>query len=120
MSIQQQRRSRADKIHAAELRQRDTGWGYALGYCFIYPGAFHASTRQTLTPIALGWITWVCSLVLLGAVAYDTEKKEVAAWGYLASFPAALIGFKAGISWDLRRSKKFLESDTVKEWRADL
>ena len=109
-----------DKLHACHVRQRDTGWGYAIAYWFPYAGLWHIITRRTLTPFISLITIFVIVAPLLASIDFETPAKPwnrqdknagmlfAALVVMLATGTAAT---KLSIDWDRKRGKEFIEQN---------
>lgn len=103
-----------DKVHACKVRQRDTGWGYALAYWIPYSGIWHIITRRTLTPFISLVASVVAVLVISSAIGVtlkneDEQSKNAQAFALLVFLlVSGTTATKISIDWDRKRGREFL------------
>lgn len=104
-----------DKIYACKVRQRDTGWGYALAYWFPYSGIWHIITRRTLTPFTSLVASVIAVLVISSELGFtlkdEGEQSENTQALTLLVFILAsgTTATKLSIDWDRKRGREFLD-----------
>ena len=102
------------KVKAFQRRQKDQGWGYAVGQILTPIGLYYAITRRTLTPIAYD----VTGSLLIGfcvptaysyfAPTLSIEQITIVSW--LASIAATPLLAKTGIDNARDYAKQQLEA----------
>ena len=110
-----------DKLYACHVRQRDTGWGYAIAYWFPYAGLWHIITRRTLTPF-MSLVTVVAVVILVAPLLVGIDPETSAKPGdrqdkdFGMLFTALVVMLATGtaatklsIDWDRKRGKKLVE-----------
>ena len=105
------------KVKAFQRRQKDQGWGYAVGQILTPIGLYYAITRRTLTPIAYD----VIGSLLIGffvptaysnfAPTLSIEQITIVSW--LASIAATPLLAKTGIDNARDFAKQQLESHNI-------
>ena len=110
-----------DKLHACHVRQRDTGWGYAIAYWFPYAGLWHIITRRTLTPF-MSLITVVTVVILVAplfasidletsAKPGDRQDKDIGILfaALVVMLATGTVATKLSIDWDRKRGKELID-----------
>ena len=113
--------AKKDKLHACQVRQRDTGWGYAIAYWFPYAGLWHIITRRTLTPF-MSLITVVTVVILVAplfasidletsAKPGDRQDKDIGILfaALVVMLATGTVATKLSIDWDRKRGKELID-----------
>ena len=89
------------KVKAFQRRQKDQGWGYAVGQILTPIGLYYAVTRRTLTPIAYDIIgSLLIGFFVPTAYSYfapDLSLEQITVVSWLASIAATPLLAKTGI-----------------------